>query len=304
MREDPFFFSCEGERLLGIIAHPEGDADIGVLVIVGGPQYRIGSHRQFVLLSRDLARAGVPTMRFDARGMGDATGTQQGFENLDADIEAAITEFCARAPGIEKVVLWGLCDAASAALFYAWRNARIAGLVLLNPWVRTEQGIAKTYLKHYYARRLLDKAMWRSLFDGQIDVTASLRSAVRLIKRAVPWRQPPGAARRTAGDREPNDAAMTLPARMATGLERFGKDVMFILSGDDFTAQEFRAAIAGDAMWKRALSRNRFDFHEMPDANHTFATDVWRDEVAEATRAWLAKLRDKPRRDSDVRPRS
>jgi len=49
-------------------------ADTGVLIVVGGPQYRVGSHRQFVMLARFLADHGVPCMRFDYRGMGDVSG--------------------------------------------------------------------------------------------------------------------------------------------------------------------------------------------------------------------------------------
>ena len=45
-------------------------ASRGMLIVVGGPQYRAGSHRQFTLLARDVAATGVPTMRFDYRGMG------------------------------------------------------------------------------------------------------------------------------------------------------------------------------------------------------------------------------------------
>ena len=56
--ERALVFECEGEQLVGIVAAPEA-ARVGVLVIVGGPQYRAGSHRQYVLLSRRLASAGV-----------------------------------------------------------------------------------------------------------------------------------------------------------------------------------------------------------------------------------------------------
>ncbi|MFB1029241.1 MAG: hydrolase 1, exosortase A system-associated, partial [Thauera sp.] len=75
MREIAQIFPCEGEELIGILALPETAVTrLGVLVVVGGPQYRVGSHRQFVLLARALAKSGVPCMRFDYRGMGDATG--------------------------------------------------------------------------------------------------------------------------------------------------------------------------------------------------------------------------------------
>src|SRR5690606_31415058 len=109
-----------------------------------------GSHRQFVLLCRHLAAHGIPAMRFDYRGMGDSTGAERGFDTVADDIRAAIDSFIKRVPSIGRVVLWGLCDAASAACLYAPSDERVGGLVLANPWVRTAAGEAKTYLKHYY----------------------------------------------------------------------------------------------------------------------------------------------------------
>jgi len=73
--------------LLFVLAAPFAQASdddrraaCGVLIVVGGPQYRVGSHRQFLLLSRRLAAEGHPVMRFDYRGMGDASGAMRGFE--------------------------------------------------------------------------------------------------------------------------------------------------------------------------------------------------------------------------------
>ena len=80
--EMPVVFDCEGSRLVGIAALPARPAATGVLIIVGGPQYRAGSHRQFTLLARHLADAGYPTMRFDYRGMGDSAGRMLAFIGL------------------------------------------------------------------------------------------------------------------------------------------------------------------------------------------------------------------------------
>ncbi len=195
-REEPFLFDCEGERLVGIVAHADGGADIGVLIVVGGPQYRIGSHRQFVLLARALASAGFPAMRFDCRGMGDGTGEMRDFEAIGPDIAAAVAAFAERVPRLRRIVLWGLCDAASAALFSASGDPRIAGLVLLNPWVRTEQGIARTYLRHYYLRRLFDGAAWRRILRGKSNFAASAGPLARAIGDAAGIRAGKGGDRR------------------------------------------------------------------------------------------------------------
>src|SRR5262245_60307703 len=64
-------FGCEGEELLGVLHEPASDgatgtpASTGVIIVVGGPQYRVGSHRQFVLMARELARRGHAVLRFD-----------------------------------------------------------------------------------------------------------------------------------------------------------------------------------------------------------------------------------------------
>ena len=60
---------------LSAILHP-GSAPVGVLIIVGGPQYRVGSHRQFVKLSRALSQHNIASMRLDSSGMGDSSGSK------------------------------------------------------------------------------------------------------------------------------------------------------------------------------------------------------------------------------------
>ena len=122
--EQAVVFECAGDRLVGITAVPEVAADIGVLILVGGPQYRVGSHRQFTLLARSLAEAGFASLRFDYRGMGDSEGKKSEFDDTEDDIAAAIDAFIRSAPGVSRVVLWGLCDAASSALIFAHRSQR------------------------------------------------------------------------------------------------------------------------------------------------------------------------------------
>ena len=119
IREEVLQFDCEGESLLGIISEGAPAQERAVIVIVGGPQYRAGSHRQFVQLARHLASAGHTVLRYDYRGMGDSPGNLRNFEHVQADIRAAIDALQASRPALRQFVLWGLCDGASAALMYA-----------------------------------------------------------------------------------------------------------------------------------------------------------------------------------------
>lgn len=282
--ESAVSFASGSEALSGIVHAGDPEAARGVLVIVGGPQYRAGSHRQFVLLARRLAGRGIPVMRFDCRGMGDATGDLAAFTDLDGDIAAAIDAFREHQPGVSEIILWGLCDAASAALFYGWRDDRVAGMVLLNPWVRTEAGEARAYLRHYYVRRLASRAFWRRLLGGGVAWGASLRD---LAGRALQ-------ARRSERRVEPGDgmAALPLPERMAEGLERFRGPVLCVLSGNDLTAAEFRDTVAASSRWCRLMQQERVQRVEMDRADHTFSRRQWRDEVAQWTGDWVQGLPD------------
>lgn len=270
-RERPLQFSCAGESLLGILTEPERPPDWGVLIVVGGPQYRAGSHRQFVLLARRLAASGLAVLRFDYRGMGDSGGDRRDFTAVSEDIGAALDGFSAACPSIGRVVLWGLCDAAAASLLYCRErvDARVAGLVLLNPWVRSPATLARTQLKHYYGRRLLDGRFWRKLLRGEVGIAASLRE---FLSKFASLAGRPG--REAAGD-EP------FQTRMAAGLRRFAGPVCLILSGNDYTAREFVDYAGSDPAWAGLLARMaRYDFAA---ADHTFSAHSAREAVEQAT---------------------
>jgi len=269
-------FACDGARMVGILTLPaQATATRGVLVVVGGPQYRAGSHRQFTLLARDLAREGVPVLRFDYRGMGDSEGAARPFDAVEDDLRAAIDAFMAAAPGLREVVLWGLCDAASAIGMYAARDARVAGLVLLNPWVRTENGLARATLRHYYSARLRDPAFWRQLLGGGLNWRKSLGSMLALLRKARRSSRP------AAG------AAMSLPERMRSGLAGFQGRVLLVIAGADLTAREFCDLADTDAAWRGVLAPPRVTRFQIEDADHTFSRRAWRDQVARWTAEWL-----------------
>ena len=280
--ETAFGFAAGRERLVGIVATPASipgglvipTSTTGVLVLVGGPQYRVGSHRQFVLLARALAQRGYAVMRFDCTGMGDSSGAEQAFTDRDGDLRAAIDAFMNQVPMLTGVVIWGLCDAASAALLYAPTDPRVRHLVLLNPWVRSDAGLARTHLKHYYGSRLTDPVFWGDLVRGRVGVFRALRGFVATVI----------ASRGIAQD---DEADLGFQARMARGWKRFGGEILLICSGDDLTAREFVDHAASDAEWAGLLAQSRVARCDLADADHTFSRAEWRDRVAQLTADWL-----------------
>ncbi len=287
--EVPVLFQCAGENLVGIFS--EGMSETGVLIVVGGPQYRVGSHRQFTLLARHLAAQGIPNLRFDYRGMGDSSGSVRNFEDIQLDIKSAIDQLFVCSPRLKRVVLWGLCDAASANLFYAYTDERVCGLVLLNPWVRTVEGEAKAYLKHYYLSRLVDKALWKKILSGKFNFKQSISSLARMVMRLVK-------IGRYENDKINNSQQYdqltgSLPERMLHALNKFNGRVLLLLSGDDLTADEFRDLVASSDDWKQALAGDHVSLHTLSEANHTFSSAKWRHEVERWTSDWLSEFKER-----------
>jgi exosortase A-associated hydrolase 1 len=276
-------FDCQGEELFGVLSLPEQPSRRGVLVVVGGPQYRVGSHRQFALLARGLAAEGFAALRFDYRGMGDSSGAIRTFESVGEDLRAAVDQFFALVPGLEEVVIWGLCDGASAALFYAHQDPRVGGLVLLNPWVRTADGLAKATLKHYYRARLLDPALWKKLASGRFDYRAAAGSLLAQL-RTVLGRGQRASSAVPGGPSQPD---APLPERMRAGLARFRGEVLFIFSGSDLTAKEFLDLAGGSREWRKLLEAPRVSQHHLAEADHTFSRRAWRDQVVNWTAGWI-----------------
>ena len=276
-------FPCAGETLQGVLAQPaapRAPAALGVLIVVGGPQYRVGSHRQFVLLARHLATHGHAVLRFDVRGMGESSGAQRGFEALNDDIAAGIGMLM-QVDGVERVALWGLCDGASASLLYldATADPHVAGVVLLNPWVRSPESLARTHVKHYYRERLLQPAFWGKLVRGGVGLTA-LREL--------------GANALHALRRGPGGSTLSFQKRMARAWGRFDGDILVLLSEQDWTAREFQEHLQQSADWQGARQHPRLRWEGITGADHTFAVQEARLQVEELTVQWLQKMQSCP----------
>jgi exosortase A-associated hydrolase 1 len=214
-------------------------------------------------------------MRFDYRGMGDSEGESVRFDATAPDIAAAVRIFREHLPEIETVVLWGLCDGAAACAL-AEPDPSIGGMVLVNPWVRTDEGAAKATLRHYYIRQVLAPVFWRKLARGGIELRRAVGGLFETLRRATR----PSVHRAPAG-------ARPLPERVASGILRHATPTLVMLSGNDQTAAEFRLVAHRSGALRSALNAVALTEVEIPDADHTLSAARWRDRATQLTVDWL-----------------
>lgn len=273
-------------RLWGILAGvPAGmrPASTAVVILVGGPQYRVGSHRQFVQMARRWASAGFATLRFDYAGMGDSEGERATFETCGRDLGAAIDALLAACPEVSRIAVWGLCDGASAALMLAAGDPRVAAVVAANPWVRSDASLAATRVRHYYLGRVTERQFWAKLLRGGVDWRASLSSFATDLK----------GARAVAPSSSRDDS---FQARMARGLAGFRGRVLLILSGNDLTAKEFLHHAGSSPAWHGLLDDPKVSRVDLAGADHTFSQRSALTDVEDRTLSWLRRLDDSPAR--------
>jgi len=267
-------FECAGDRCIGVLkeANAPSALNVGVVIVVGGPQYRVGSHRQFRLLADALGEAGITSLRFDYRGMGDSEGETRSFDSIAQDLKASVDTLLAETR-LPRAVLWGLCDGASAALLYASEDPRVEGVVAVNPWAHAGQMRAYTLLKHYYGPRLFSHAFWRKVLSGRLNLWDSKKGFLKAVRAGV-------------SDEAVPDSTAYL-SRMQASWEKLGCPVFFVLSENDFTAREFEEWIRRDRKRRRLFYRELSKISFVPGADHTFSTREWRDALAAKTIEWI-----------------
>ena len=218
-------------------------------------------------------------LRFDYRGMGDSEGESRGFEHVDEDIDAAIDSLLREVPQVRRVLLWGLCDAASACLMYLNRSdPRIAALVLANPWVRTVAGEARTYLKHYYLQRILQRSFWEKLLKGAFDVRRSVRDVADFFRKT------------RLDDAGRGASARNFLERMYVGLESCRVPLLLLTSEHDLTAKEFLDHCESHPDWRKLLERRRVRPELLSGADHTFSTENSLSRVTARCLEWMSAL--------------
>jgi exosortase A-associated hydrolase 1 len=280
--EQAVTFDVDGQSLFGILSVPKIKAKAAVIIVVGGPQFRVGSHRQFALLARYLAEQGILALRFDYTGMGYSQGIPKKFYQVDDDIKSAVDFISNHACAVKSIYVWGLCDAASAISFAAYTDDRINGVILLNPWVRNEASHSKAILNNYYRDRLFSAEVWKQLLLSPRKIFNAFFSIGNIVTKILKARaQKPQTTKHqeiSVVDREEN-----LAQAMFKGLTHFNGNICLILSGKDLVADEFKQVLDENGWLEVEKNKSKTIVHYVDAADHTFSSRQWRSMVERIT---------------------
>ncbi|MBL4894403.1 MAG: hypothetical protein JKY59_05960, partial [Emcibacter sp.] len=156
----------------------------------------------------------------------------------------------------------------------------VSHIILANPWVRSEAGLAKAYVKHYYLDRLKSPEFWRKIFSGHLNITSALSGFWSNFRQAFRKEEP-------SSESAPEEDNRPFPERMLSGLRDFQGKTLLIMSGNDLVAREFDDLISADKAWKNIMGEKISSRLDIAETDHTFSTEKWRGQVAAGTADWL-----------------
>ncbi|HUB76101.1 MAG TPA: hypothetical protein VL977_03545 [Solirubrobacteraceae bacterium] len=225
MRETPVQISTPKGAIVGILTEPEGGRrDISLLLLNAGAQRRIGVNRMWVEIARRWGGRGVPSLRVDVEGIGDADGDSTRFADFNSfyvpefvdQVRLAMDDLAGR--GLpERFVLLGLCSGAYWSFHTALADRRVQAALMLNTrvlvWTST---LLATREAQGFARSAVSAGSWRRVLSGETSPERLVSAARSLSKRALDMPARARGARGQAAD-DPEELARLLDSLQERG---------------------------------------------------------------------------------------
>ncbi len=258
VRETAILLPGGGLGTTGTLAEPTAGADRdapAAIFLNAGAVRQIGPNRLWTEAARRFARRGVPAVRVDLDGIGDADGGGcDAWRDADFYVPSVARQVLEMLDELEatavasRFVLIGLCAGAPAAL-HAAHDPRVSGAVLLNPGAVVYDDAVHTRRELAHLRRLRSPAVWGRAVRGQVD-GARVVAAARAVARA------PRDTRR-----RPDDRVQRCLAPLADG--HAALTVAF--SG----AEPLRDELVADGTLARLAALPRAVLGDLPGTDHT-----------------------------------
>jgi dienelactone hydrolase len=145
-----------GAHLAGVLTEPDEPGASALALVSAGLLPKCGPFRLYAELARRLAGDGITTLRFDLGGLGESTFESSGAPlkaRTAVEVRAAVDFLCER--GFSRVTLGGLCSGAEDAFRSAAADARVTGVVMIDPFAYRTSDWAVQHALHRAGRRAL-----------------------------------------------------------------------------------------------------------------------------------------------------
>lgn len=267
IREAPLTISQPSGALFGILAEPAEaparrgqETDLGVVLLNAGAIRRIGPNRMWVQIARRWAARGIPTLRLDLEGLGDADGDDTRFTDVAElyvpgfieQVRCALDLLESRGAA-SRFVLAGLCSGAYWSFHGALEDERVVAAFMLNPrtlfWDRSVENI------RYLRRGLLKPSSWRMIARGDVSL-----ARIGRVASSAPQSLAASALARWRLRREIDELDLALDRLCATG-----KQLAFVFSGNEPLHEELKrqGRLEQERRWPNIA------LEELPGDDHT-----------------------------------
>ncbi|QTO46269.1 alpha/beta hydrolase [Burkholderia latens] len=247
VHERPVRFGADG--LFGILCVPASspDPDSAVLITNTSASPHVGDSRLSVRIAREIARRGIASLRFDARGIGDGAvsramaarmALQPVYSKTTVEDAAAAADWL-KACGYRNVVSFGICSGAYSALRAGLLGRSLSGVVSVNlQSFYIPEGVSVESLHQYqsnslagYRSSFFDLSKWVQVLRGERRIWPFVRLMLRRTWTLLSNRV---AAARRRGARPPAaDAVPTDPHEVMRALQRNGVSTLFVCGAYD-----------------------------------------------------------------------
>jgi len=291
--ERPVHFRAGPDTLFGILTEAaNGGGEAGVVLATGGAYVAAPNrNRLSVRMARALATLGCRTIRFDYHGVGESTGTIEGY-SLDRpfveDLLGAVDVL--RSAGARRVILIGSCFGARTILAAADRVPELVGAMLISTPVRDfsmGDNTPDQYARDLSVPQLLGRALrshvWRNLFAPETP-RAFLRSR-RLITRTAALKL----ARLLRGPAR-DGGARWVSDRFRAGLAHLlarQTPLLFLYGRDENFYEEFERARRGELRDLLAGHQDTIAVEIVEGVVHGFTTLAVQEQVMARALSWI-----------------
>ena len=190
VRETALALEEDWGRTIGVLAQPaaDGPADLCAVFLNAGAVRSVGPNRMWVETARSWAAAGVPSLRVDLQGIGEADGERPGslqigdfYARRYGDQVTALLDQLERREVGRRFVLVGLCSGGYWAFRTAVADPRVAAVLQLNAGALRWVPDLPRQREAHRSGRALERRWWRKLLHGEIEP----RRIVQLLRAFV-----------------------------------------------------------------------------------------------------------------------